>query len=150
MKYRIVDANLSHLAELKRTLREQDQREITCMGIPIKRALLNSYRGSIRRKTAIVDDRVAAMWGVGGVFLSGKGIPWLLTSPAIEKAPIAFVKEAQREVRKMQAVYPSLENHVLASYHQAVGFLALLGFQIEPPEPMGPDGVLYRRFWMEA
>lgn len=146
--YKIVDGTLAHLAELRRHMRDNDRLEITCMGLSVKRALFESYRNSGVRKTALIDGKVGAMWGVGGNFLSGKGTPWLLTTGEIEKLPIAFVKEARKEVRKMLMIYPHLENHVLASYHKAVGLLALLGFQIGDPEPWGPHGVAFRKFEM--
>lgn len=148
--YEIVESTVAHLAEMRRHMRENDRLELTCLGVSVKKALLDSYRSSIFRRTALVGGKVAAMWGVGGNYLAGKGTPWLLTTSEIEKRPIAFLKEGRREVRKMLMMFPHLENYVLASYERAVGLLVMFGFTMHEPEPYGPQGALFRRFEMGA
>jgi len=146
VRYQIVPAQLNHVSMLADKLRRGDKLELTSVGMSPNRALFKAFRGSIIRRTAFVDGDIACMFGVGGSVLSGVGYPWLLTSEAIERVPFSFVREGRREVAKMQAMFPLLENYVLASYVQACGFLLILGFDLGPPVEFGPKRALFRRF----
>jgi hypothetical protein len=110
-----------------------------------------SFRVSLTRpKVAVVDGEVAAIWGMGGDILSDTGIPWLLTTAAIERMPVTFIKQARIELARMLARKRRLENHVLAEYSQAVRLLEVLGFTLADPAPVGRNRVLFRRFWIEG
>ena len=146
MSYQIVEAKPEHLKQLRDRMRTLDQMEATTVGLTVKRALWRSYKHAIVRKTAFVDGEIACMYGVGGSVLGGIGTPWLLTTPAIEKVPFAFVREGRKEVKRMKEMFPRLEGWVLASYYRACGFIALLGFELDDPTPIGKDGVPFRRY----
>jgi len=90
------------------------------------------------------------MWGMGGDILSDIGEPWLMTSVAVERAPVRFLREARTEVAGMLAVRRRLENYVAADYGRAIRLLEALGFTIEPPQPVGPKLAQFRKFWIEA
>jgi len=64
---------------------------------------------------------------------------------------VTFVKWAEDEIDRMLAMYPRLENNpgVAAFYRRSIKFLLFLGFTIDPPKPVGPQGSLFHRFWME-
>lgn len=127
-------------------LRIADYDEVRSLGLRMPDALRTSFRNAVFRRTAFVDGEIAAMVGLGGPLLSDHGVPWLLTTPAVERVPIAFLKEGRALVAQMLALRPHLENRVLASYTRACRFLALLGFELDPPTPFGPHGALFRRF----
>jgi hypothetical protein len=146
--YRIVDATPEHVRLLGTRLRLEDEIEVTSLGLTPKQAIWRSYRHAILRRTAFIGDEIAAMWGVNGQLLSNVGRPWLLTAPVIETMPLAFLKEARREVRDMLEAHPVLINHVQASYTRAIRFLELAGFTMEPPQHFGPLRVPFRRFSM--
>jgi hypothetical protein len=152
--YAIVPASVEHLHALASHLRAQDEAEILGLGVSVKKALWRAYRNSVLCKAALVDGEVAAVWGLclglrpGVNLLSDTGVPWLHTSYALERMPIAFIKEARREVAAMRAVRPRLENHVLTSYASAIRFIKMMGFTVDPPEFTGVKGILYCRFHM--
>ena len=152
--YTIEPTQVSHIYELVDTLRDQDRSEILNLGFGVKKALWRAYRNSIMCKTALVADKVAAIWGLGiglraGVSpLSDLGVPWLHTSAAIESVPFSFVRVAKAELAAMLKLRPHLESFVAADYAQAIKFLKLLGFAVEKAEPVGLDGALYCRFHM--
>ena len=152
--YAIVPARIEHLYELAETMRDADRMEILNLGYPVKKALWRAYRNSIRCKAALVDAKVAAVWGLAiGLRrdvspLSDLGVPWLHTSSAIERIPVAFIKQAKAELAAMLAQRPKLESFVAADYAQAIKFIRLLGFTVEKPEPIGINGAPFSRFHM--
>jgi len=149
LRYFIRPADITDVYALARNLREDDRIEVTAMGSTPITALRTSYRNAIFRRTAFVNGEIAAMWGLGGSMLGAVGYPWLLTAPPIEKAPVAFLRGARREVVLMLRHKSRLENHVLAKYTRACRFLEALGFTLSDPEPYGLNGAMCRKFTME-
>lgn len=147
--YQIIPSDITHVHALAAVMRMDDRREIESAGLSVRMALRDSFRAATLRRTAFVGPHIAAMWGLGGAFLSNEGRPWLLTSPAIERIPFAMVKEGRVQVQVMLTHRPYLENYVAASYMRACRFLDMLGFKIDPPVRIfGPDRALFHRFWM--
>ncbi len=151
-RYKIEPATREHVLAIGPLLREEDRAEIAGLGGNVRKALWRGFRNSIWCRVATVDGEIAAIWGLcvagrAGIGpLSGKAVPWLLTTDAIERVPVAFVRHARREVAAMRRLYPSLENHVAADYRRAVKFLRLIGFAVDPPEPVGIGGAAFCRF----
>jgi hypothetical protein len=139
----------AHIAAMRDRLRDEDRRECESAGLRAGKALWRSYRGSALVRTAFVDGEIAAMWGVGGCPLGGTGQPWLLTTPVVERAPVAFIREGRQEVAEMLTVFPILVGFVDASYHRAVRLLGVLGFEVDNPLPFGANGALFRRYHIE-
>lgn len=150
--YEIVPACIGHVYHLAANLRAADAAEIAGVGVTPKKALYRAFRNSVNCKTAFVGGEIAAMWGVcvgmrpGVSLLSDLGVPWLHTSPAVERIPVSFVKVAKAELALMCASRRRLESFVAADYHQAVKFLRLLGFTVEPAAPIGVGGAPFSRF----
>ena len=137
--YQIEPATVRHVYDLAANLRLADESEILGSGNGVKRSLWRAYRNSVLCKSAVIDGEVAAMWGLclnmrpGLSLLSDLGVPWLHTTAAGERLPVSFVKVAKAELAAMKALRPRLENHVAASYAQAIKFLRLIGFTVEAP-----------------
>jgi hypothetical protein len=107
--YTIIDAEPSHLDQLHAGLRPLDCMELMACGTPVREHLQRCYQGAILRKTAFVEGQIGAMWGLHcGTLLSGEGYPWFLTTAAVERVPIAVVKEARRHIQGMLEVRPRL------------------------------------------
>jgi hypothetical protein len=153
--YIIIPARVEHVYELAANLRELDRVEITSTGGNPKKSLWRGFRNSIMCETALVDAKVAAMWGLAIGFaadvspLSDVGRPWLLTSPSIEAVPIAFIKEGKKAVARMLVLKSSLENYVLARYGAAIRALKIMGFTVDDAAPLGIYGEPYCRFHIE-
>lgn len=146
--YKIVDSEFSHVAKLCGSLRYDDWAEITCFGLRPFAAIKGSYKTSYFRRSVFVENELAAMWGLSGTMLTGKGEPWLLTSRAIEKIPVSFVKEGRKEIAKMLTMCSRLDGITTESYSRAHRFLRALGFTLD--EPFLIKNVLVRKYWMEA
>lgn len=148
MTFKIVETQPSHLSALANNLRPDDAREIENGGWGVRQGIWRSYRSATMRKTVLIDGEVAAVYGVGGVVLSGIGTPWLLTTAAVERYPLGSTLLARQELAAMLTMYPVLRNVVDASYHRAVRILQLLGFSMSDPFPFGPKRAMFRRFEM--
>lgn len=152
LPYTIVPAQVEHVYALAATLRPRDAAEIAAGGHTAKKSLYRGFRNSLMCKTAFVGDDIAAMWGVCVGFrpgvspLSDLGVPWLLTSAAVERIPVSFVKVARAELALMRANRRRLESFVAADYPQAIKLLRVLGFAVERPAPIGVDGAPFCRF----
>jgi hypothetical protein len=149
MRCVIVPSKIEDVYRVAANLRSEDLAEITGFGLDPKAALRTSYRHAILRKTAFVDGEIAAMWGLGGAMLSDAGTPWLMTTPVVERVPVTFLKVGKEQLGEMLQQRPFLFNFVQASYFRACRFLEVLGFILDPAQPMGPNGVPFRRFWIE-
>ena len=136
----IVPSTLKHVRELSETMREADKNEMSRLGVAPHKALFYSFKFSILRRTALIDGKVAAMWGVYGVPTGITGQPYLLTSPVSETvSPLKFAKIYMNEVNQMKKLFPVLQNYVDASYTGAVRMLKLAGFELEPVTLNGND-----------
>lgn len=149
--WKIVECDPCHLRAVARALRAGDAAELAAYGegSPM-RVVWKSWRASIIRKAMLIDGEPAVIGGVVGSMLGAEGMPWLLTTSAVERAPIAFVRAARQEVLAAAEAYPLLANYVHAPYKRAVGFLQVLGFTIDPPEPIAATGEMFHRFWLKG
>jgi hypothetical protein len=147
-KVQIVPAETAHVYALAANLRAGERMEAAALGIDPRRALRQCYRAATYVRTALVDGELAAMWGLGGAALADIGYPWLLTTAAVLRVPISMAVIARQEVAAMLRIAPRLAGHVAADYGQAVRFLALLGFTLDPPAPFGRRGEMFRRFYV--
>ncbi len=143
------DSIVSDIYTLANNLRQDDRAEVTGLGLDPRIALRNSFRNAIIRRTALVNGEIAAMWGLGGTMLSYEGVPWLMTTPAVEAVPVSFVKVGRAQLDEMLRHRSFLSNFVQASYRRACRFLEVMGFVLDPPVGLGPDRVPFRRFWIE-
>lgn len=144
----IVPQQIDHVYALVANLRDADRLEMTGLDLDPRAVIRSSYRNGIMRRTAFVDGKIAAMWGLGGVMLSDEGAPWLMTTPMVERVPVSFLRIARAQVAEMLSRRKMLSNVVQASYAGACNLLEHLGFTLDEPEPLGPHAVPFRRFSM--
>jgi hypothetical protein len=148
--YTIIESEPHHFRMLVERLRDEDKAEIEAAGLSANKALWKSYRSAMLRRTAFVDGEIAAMWGVSGTLMSNVGHPWLLTTPACEKVPFAYVREGKKHASEMLQLHPILSNFVDASYERAIRFLKLAGFDVGKPFPFGKKQMPFCKFEMRA
>lgn len=149
----IVETKPFHVLELRSTLREEDASEICKFGLPIRKALYRSFRNAIFCRTALVDGKVAACWGLGGVVLGDIGHPWLLTGTVCNAvSPITFARIYKEQVQEMLTHFDILENWVDSGYTKSVRLLKLIGFTLDDPMPIKglKSDALFRKFHLRA
>ena len=139
----IVEIQRNHLFELRNNLRDKDRNELIAFG-GVNKSVYRSFKKSIYSKAALVNDKVAAVWGVGDDILSNVGYVWLLTANVCELAgKITFVKTYRKELKKMLNLYDELVVYVDMRYKEAIKLLKLSGFSIG--ESMNINGVLFSK-----
>lgn len=140
----ILPCTLKHIRELAANLRPGDRAELEASGRPLRHLLIDIWMQTDKPRCALVDGKVAACWGVNGSLLASEGSPWLFTTPAVEKAPIRFLKQARAEVKLMLKDHHTLVSGVAADYTKAHRFFGLLGFSLGGEYVMGPDKKQFR------
>lgn len=149
MEPEIIPTTAAHIRELRETIREADRREIEAYGFTCQKGLWLCWKHGLMRNTALIEGKVAAIWGVGGTYLGQTGQPYLLTSEQIKKiSPLKFARYYQREVHKMLKLFPELVNYVDNDYPEAIRLLQIVGFEIGEPEKKGAG--MYRKFSLKA
>lgn len=93
-------------------------------------------------------DILAAFGDVSHSPCAGIGIPWLVSTVAIERHPRAFLRACRPLLNLMLARHPTLANYVDARNVVAIRWLEWLGFTMSSPTPYGPNGLLFRQFHM--
>jgi len=151
-KVEVVRAEVGHIYQLAGRLRANDEAEVRGLGHSPKRALYRGYRNSVLCRSALIDGRCAAMWGIGigrvpGASLLGRvATPWLLTAADVEAVPHAYVRIGKTELAAMKALFPQLVGYVAADYAAAIRFLTMIGFTVDETCASGPAGGQYRRY----
>ncbi len=100
------------------------------LGISPRRALWKSWKNSIFSKTAFINGRIAAIWGLSGDTFGDIGYPWLILSPCADDYPFRVAFVFRKELNKMQEMYPELEDYVDARNEKAIRLLDIMGFDI--------------------
>lgn len=145
----VVQSTSAHVRELWKTLREKDRKEAVLLGVNPEKATFFAYRHACYKKTALVDGKVAAMWGLHGELLGSTGHPYLMTGIEAEKvSPTRFARLYKEEVQVMRTLFPILENYVDATYEQAVRLLKIAGFSLS--ESVFVNGNPFLKFRLES
>lgn len=149
LKVEIRDSTLDDVSLLGATMREADRKEAIALGLDPLEGLYYAYTHSVYRKTALVDGKIAAMWGIGGDLFGDVGRPYFVTGEGVYKiSSLHFSKIYTKEVKSMKQFFPYLENYVDASYEGAVRMLKIAGFELTGPIQLGPNKSPFYRFSM--
>lgn len=96
--------------------------------------------------TIEVDGEPAGLFGVTPV-AENIGTPWMLGTPALERAPKQLTRLGRAYVHLMSDKYATLLNYVDARSLKSVYWLARLGFTVQKQtEPYGVFGLPFHRF----
>ncbi len=128
-------------------MRAADRAEIEAVGLVPRHVLMQLWRASIQPKVALIDGEVAAAWGDASPVLALEGSVWAFTAPVIERLPLAFYREARREIAEYLTVRRLLRAHVSCDYDRALRFFGMLGFKAS--EPIAVGGGMYREIRIE-
>lgn len=146
----VVPSRISDVYRLARAMRPEDRAEAVGLGVDPRAALRESYRQAIFRRTYFVDNELAAMAGLCGALIGEQGEPYLVTTPAVIRAKVSFLREARKTVMEMLSLKRRLVGEVAASYRGACRLLESLGFDLGEPRAIGPSGELFSRFTREG
>lgn len=147
---KIVPATPAHLIELRKNMRPADRQEMLNYGGCMRRLLWQTYHDTLEPKAVLVDGKVAGVFGCIGTVIGMVGKPWWLSTPIADAYPIPLALLYRQEVRKMLENYDMLENWVDSTYDKSIRLMKIIGFNVDPPMPYGPNGHPFCRFWMRA
>lgn len=127
---------------------DRDEIEQGC-GQSIASALTLGLRSSVAAHViAWGDTPLAAFGDVCYSPGAGIGIPWLISTEAIERHPRAFLRICKPLVAQMLDRHQTLINYVDTRNTAAIRWLEWLGFSMGSPTPYGPNQLLFRQFEM--
>ena len=135
---------------IARDARQADRDEIEegC-GQSIASALTIGLRSSVVPIVIAWDETpLAALGDVSYSPGAGIGVPWLVSTNAIEQHPRGFLRVCKPLVAQMLERHMTLINYVDARNAAAIRWLEWLGFSMGSPTPYGPKQLLFRQFQM--
>ncbi len=147
--YYAIAAEKKHLWPVAANMRPIDRKEVWASDrrTPFE-ALSVSLSNSRRAWTAMAGEVPFAVFGVGQSLVPWLGIPWLLSTPIIEKARIPFLRQSRRFVDEMQRGFRVLENYVSAENTLSLKWLEFCGFTIGGE--CERNGHIFHKFWRES
>jgi hypothetical protein len=132
-------------------MREEDLWGLMALGEDPPEGLLAAIRFSTKPEKIFFDGELTAIWGVVPYcLLTGHGMPWVLTTAAVNKYPIAFYKESMRVVSELRTRYSRLYSLIDSRHTSSLKWADRLGFKVELPQALGPNGMLFSRVTMEG
>jgi hypothetical protein len=136
---RIVPALPVHVGIIAGQLTDDERARFKGMGRDARRVIRGFFRQSSYRRTALLDERPAAIWGITGTLASSSGILWLRLSAVARKRPRLVVEECRAELARMLDVRREVVAYIHEDDAVAQRFAEFFGFQLSAP--MWLDGV---------
>ncbi len=134
------------------SLRRADRDEVEALtGRDARAVLVESVEKSASAWAGLADGKLVCLFGVVPMTLTGvTGIPWLLGSDQVAAYSREFLRRNKGYVQTMLKDFPVLTNVVDARNTVSIRWLRWLGFTLGEPLPMGPLGLPFIPFRMEA
>ena len=128
------------LAEAATVAREIDRQEaIYQTGKPLEEAMWSSFKMSSSSFAGRLDGELVVVWGVCALApLEGIGQPWLVATPAIDRATFPFLRRCCYYLSDIKVGYDVLWNVVWEENRTAIGWLRWMGFEMKPMRKIGP------------
>lgn len=134
MKIEVVDVSPLHIGPM---IAAMEPSEVASTPHP-RRVLRAAVADSAYRRTALLDGRVAAMWGVTGPLAAATGHVWLLMSRAARAVPVKVILALVRdELAAVMATKTELVSFAPAADARALRFMRFLGFAVAEPDAAG-------------
>jgi hypothetical protein len=133
-------------------MRRADREEVEALsGRNPREVLVESVEKSASSWAGLADGRLVCLFGVVPMSLVGvTGIPWLLGSDDVCAYGRPFLRRNRAMIDRWLADFPVLTNVVDARNTVSIRWLRWLGFRLGEPTPMGPRGLPFLPFRMEA
>ena len=140
-----------HIEHVAENMREADKVEVMALrGHSPLEALTSSIGQSELAATALVNGFPVAILGmVRGTITSNAGVPWMLGTDDLFSHPRQLLEWGRVAVDEMMRSVDVLQNYVHAENTKSIRWLKRLGFSFGEHLPIGRDGEMFARFWME-
>lgn len=114
-------------------------------GWTISEALEYALQVSIQPSVIVINGEIVAALG-DCPHADGIGVPWLISTNAMDRHPRAFLRICQQLVLGMSERHAVLMNFVDARNIRAIRWLQWLGFQVGPAQPYGTANLPFHPF----
>ncbi len=139
----IIPTQIEHIELLLNELKKIDKEDAYRFGeCPIE-ILIKAYKKSLYVKTAIIDGKIIAIWGVIGTYLGSLGRPWSIMLPDTEDYPFRVTSFYRQEIDKMLELFPILEDIVDVKHTKILRMLKIMGFTFGEPYKLN-DGIFIK------
>jgi hypothetical protein len=99
-------------------------------GISPLKALWFNYRNSLICKTVFIDNKICAIFGIGGLIFSERATPWICMTPETKQYPMRVAFAFKRELGKMLDMFSVLEDYIEETRDKEIRFMELMGFKV--------------------
>ena len=129
MKVHVRQSTQDDVEYLCDNLRPEDREEVLASHGSTREALQVGFDESEECWTITVKDtgEIAGIYGLAR-YDDDMAVPWLLTTPAIKKVWLPFLRGSRKWVEEANQKYPLLTNAVDADYTVAINWLRFVGF----------------------
>ncbi len=124
----IVPASILHVKPMAARMRAAACATLQSFGFEPRMALRRAFLRSLMARTALMDGKPVAMWGVQGNLLDDTALVWLVMADDIANIPRTIVREARRELKSIMENYEEAATTVLPDDEAAIRFAVYLGF----------------------
>lgn len=129
-KIQIVETLPQHIRLMADAMHSQTAATAHRLGHDPKKLLWRSYKQSIVCKSVFLNDKIGAIFGLGGILLGQVGQPWLVMSDEVNEYPFKVAFIYRQELKKMQKMFPILEDYVDETNEKAIRLLELMKFKV--------------------
>lgn len=135
--YEIVPSSVRHVRPMSKRVRAAGALAMQNYGVNPRVGLHRVFVSSNYTRTALVDGRPVAMWGVVGMLMGDTAFVWLVLAQETGQIPRAIVREARAELQRVMDNYSHIMMTVLPDDEPSVRFALHLGFRPMDGEYMG-------------
>ena len=150
-KVEIIPVTDELVAAILPRVRQADRDEfIAAGGMQPADVIARAMKSASVSAAGLINGQVVTIFGISPAsIITGRGIPWLISTDLMALQPVTFLRHCRPVLRDMSQGYRFLENYVDARNHAAKSWLHWLGFRLEDPAPYGLMGLSFHRFTME-
>ena len=127
--YKIIEAKPWHSRQMAAAIGEAQRERALSLGLDPRRELHKRVRGSFYARTALIDGRPVAMWGLMGSLLGLDAAVWFVLAPQIRHRFVTIARLARREIDSFPMNLYALCSFADERDPQAWRFLRFLGFE---------------------
>ena len=151
MRVEIVKADPSHCNAIAEHVRDADRAELWAVCcIPPWEALIRCWAISDHSWAGIFDGEPVCMFGVTQAsLLTDTGRPWMISTTAVDRYPLSFLRKQQSFMPHVRRGYARLENYVDVRNTRSIRWLKWLGFAMGEAQPYGALKLPFYKFSME-
>lgn len=142
------DAEPYDIEMMKDNIREEDRNEVWASDhFTPEQALENSFKVSSEKMAFLVEGEILGMFGIVPLTLmDDRACIWMITTNAIEKYAIKFLRASRYFIKILLERYSILSNFVDVRHKKSVKWLRWSGAIIREPENFGLEQIPFHLF----